>query len=676
MEELLSDVRRPSSVTVKNKAPAKVQITAEQLLREAWERKESGPSAVPKQQITDKEELQEYQRTERKQYEMRIVRNRSHTPLWIRYARWEESQEEFTRSRSVWERAIDNEYRNPAIWLGYAEMEMRHRFINHARNVLDRAVALLPRVDQLWLKYAHFEELLDQVELSRLVYSRWLKWMPGPSAFFAFIRFELRHGAYGRARSVYEELVRAHQTSHSYTKYAKFEERQGEMGRARGVYERSCQDLPTGQQNAGLFLSFARFEERRKQTERARAIYKYAIEKLGKEGVEVERLERAFISFEKQQGERDMVEEVVVRKKRNELQKRVKENGHDYDSWFDLLLLEEGHSGIERTKDTYEQAVTNKPPARAKSGWGRYMYLWIAYAVWAEMSGGTPEAGVEIYKRAVGAVGKRKEGGWEWVGGRIWVLYAQGRVRMGDVPGARKALGTGLGVGVGAREEVEIYRAYVELERGLGEFGRARKVYEGWVEREVERGGTEGFEEFAEFEKEMGELARAAGVLGVAVEAGVGGEEMWARYVAAEREIKGSDEMREIYERYARECSGARAWVEYGTVAGRDVWERGARELRGRAVEHGGKWAEELGTMVEAWVLWERSEGGDVAKAQSWLPKRVRRKRPRMSADGTHIGWEDYWVTIVEQEEDVAETGLLLLKAARRWKEMQATIAG
>ena len=44
---------------VKNKAPAAVQITAEQLLREAHERQEP-TYKPPKQKITDGEELQEY----------------------------------------------------------------------------------------------------------------------------------------------------------------------------------------------------------------------------------------------------------------------------------------------------------------------------------------------------------------------------------------------------------------------------------------------------------------------------------------------------------------------------------------------------------------------------------------------------------------------------------------
>ena len=55
------------TVSVKNKAPAAVQITAEQLLREAQEFKEE-TVVPPKQQITDPAELREYQGRKRKEF--------------------------------------------------------------------------------------------------------------------------------------------------------------------------------------------------------------------------------------------------------------------------------------------------------------------------------------------------------------------------------------------------------------------------------------------------------------------------------------------------------------------------------------------------------------------------------------------------------------------------------
>lgn len=157
---------------MKNKAPAAIQITAEQLLREAQERQEAA-FAQPKQKIADAEELHEYRffffsyfflnlslrfsmvqffgrRTKRKFFEDLIRKNRLHVGSWLKYAQWEDSQNEIDRARSVFERALDMDSRSSVLYLKYAEMEIKHRNINHARNIWDRSITILPRVDQLW----------------------------------------------------------------------------------------------------------------------------------------------------------------------------------------------------------------------------------------------------------------------------------------------------------------------------------------------------------------------------------------------------------------------------------------------------------------------------------------------------------------------------------------------
>lgn len=58
------------SKQVKNKAPAEVQITAEQLLREAKERELELLPPPPKQKITDEEELNDYKLRKRKVNEL------------------------------------------------------------------------------------------------------------------------------------------------------------------------------------------------------------------------------------------------------------------------------------------------------------------------------------------------------------------------------------------------------------------------------------------------------------------------------------------------------------------------------------------------------------------------------------------------------------------------------
>lgn len=62
--------------SIKNRAPAAIQVTAEQLLRDAQERQESQFRA-PKQRVEDFEELHEYRGRKREEFEKRIRQTRS-----------------------------------------------------------------------------------------------------------------------------------------------------------------------------------------------------------------------------------------------------------------------------------------------------------------------------------------------------------------------------------------------------------------------------------------------------------------------------------------------------------------------------------------------------------------------------------------------------------------------
>ena len=81
---------------VKNKSAAKIQITAEQILREATERQDK-VKAPPAQKFADKEELDDYRLMKRKGYEEFLRSNRTHIPTWLKYAQFEENQFEYER---------------------------------------------------------------------------------------------------------------------------------------------------------------------------------------------------------------------------------------------------------------------------------------------------------------------------------------------------------------------------------------------------------------------------------------------------------------------------------------------------------------------------------------------------------------------------------------------------
>ena len=161
-------------------------------MREAAERQDPSTN-VPRQRVSDFEELAEYRGRKRTEFEERIRRTRSDLREWTKYALFESQQGEFARARSVFERALDVEPTSTKLWLAYCDMvcllsftenriidycvqELKARNISHARNLFDRAVTLLPRIDQVWYKYVYLEELLGNIAGARQVFERWMAW--------------------------------------------------------------------------------------------------------------------------------------------------------------------------------------------------------------------------------------------------------------------------------------------------------------------------------------------------------------------------------------------------------------------------------------------------------------------------------------------------------------------
>lgn len=700
---------------VKNKAPAARQITAEQLLREAWDNKELSGAEVapPRHQIADAEELAEYQQTKRKEFEDRIVFTRVHIPLWIRYAKWEEAQRDFVRARSVYERAIDTDYRDPAVWLAYAEMEMRHKFINHARNVWDRAVTFLPRVPQLWLKYAFMEEVLGNFPLARLVFSRWLKWLPDISAYTAFVRFEESHGTVAYVRAVYEQLLIAHPTVRAYIKYATFEEKRKHVSAARAIFERATSSSEPGLVvDSQLYIAFARFEERVQEPERARAIYKFAASQPFSQKEATAVLE-AFSLFEKQSGERQGVEAVVLAKKRAAYEERLAADGRDYDTWFDLIRLEESHGDRDRIRDVYKRAVSNTPPPEEKRFWRRYIYLWLGLAVWEELTVGDLQRAADAYKGCIDSIPDKHR---RFSFGKIWVLAAKLEVRRRNLDGARRLLGHGLGV---LPQKDSLYREYIAMERALGAIERVRTLYMLWLERNPT--ATVAFIEFANMElNDLAETARARDIFEVGIQSAQldDPEVLWHAYIEFETSIGETNRVIALYERLLEKTSHVKVWVAYAQfLAGmestesfastRDVYVRADRLLKDRIVEtpvgsgeDGSRDAAAAAIreaaaadrvrLLDAWIAWERGvasvgEGADAAtgseiesdsnvkRVAALMPKRIKRRRAVTDSRGADSGWEEYYEYVFPEEQEL-NPKLKILEAARRWKLKRAAI--
>ncbi|KAL2621055.1 hypothetical protein R1flu_001260 [Riccia fluitans] len=689
-----TEVKLPRPTRVKNKTPAPVQITAEQILREARERQEA-EIRPPKQKITDSEELGEYRLRRRKEFEDLIRRVRWNISVWVKYAQWEESQKDFARARSIWERALEVDYRNTTVWLKYAEMEMKNRFVNHARNVWDRAVSLLPRIDQLWYKYIHMEEMLGNVAGARQIFERWMAWEPDHHGWSAYMKFELRYNEIERVRAIFERYVQCHPTVKAWVRYAKFEVKNGEVARARKCYERAIEQLGEDGQTEELFVAFAEFEEKFKELERARCIYKYALDHIAKG--QAEDLYRKFVSFEKQYGDREGIEDVIVGQRRFQYEEDVKKNPLNYDTWFDYARLEESVGDRERTREVYERAIANIPPAEEKRYWQRYIYLWINYALYEELEAEDMERTREVYRECLKLIPHKK-----FSFAKMWLLAAQFEIRRKNLSGARSLLGTAIGMA----PKDKIFKTYIEIELQLGNIDRCRNLYEKYLEWAP--ANCYAWTKYAELEKQLGETERGRAIFELAIAQPVLDmpELLWKAYIDFEISQEEHERTRQLYERLLNRTKHLKVWVSYAKfeaglpleeesraaeegrepdaqvledqekqkiLRARGVFERAFESFRSSAPEQ----KEERAMLLEEWRDTERSFGdlGDLASVQKKMPRRVKRKRPIISDDGTPAGSEEYTDYIFPEETGMAPN-LKILEAAYKWKKQKVAEDG
>lgn len=680
-----TEVKLPRPTRVKNKTPASIQITAEQILREARERQEP-EIRPPKQKITDPNELGDYRLRRRKEFEDQIRRARWNTRVWVKYAEWEENQKDYARARSIWERALEVDYRERTLWLKYAEFEMKNRFVNHARNVWDRAVSLLPRVDQLWYKYIHMEEMLGNVAGSRQVFERWMDWQPDQQGWLSYIKFELRYGEIDRARHVFERFTACHPRAAAWIRYAKFEMKNGEIARARAVYERAV-DLLSGEEDEAeqLFVAFAEFEEKCKEIDRARCIYKFALDHIPKG--RAEELYKKYVAFEKQYGDREGIEDAIVGKRRFQYEDEVKKNPLNYDSWFDYIRLEENVGNKDMIREVYERSIANVPPAEEKRYWQRYIYLWINYALYEELGAEDMDRTRDVYRECLKLIPLKK-----FSFAKVWLLAAQFEIRQKSLKAARQILGNAIGMA----PKDKIFKKYIEIEMQLGNIDRCRTLYEKYLEWAP--ANCYAWSKYAELERSLSETERARGIfeLAIAQSALDMPELLWKAYIDFEISEGEIERTRLLYERLLDRTKHLKVWISYAKFEAsvglegsdrsdkaqlensdpsyreeqivriqrcRGIFERAFDYFRTSAPEM----KEERAMLLEEWANMETvfADLGDLSLVQSKLPRKVKRKRAISSEDGTPAGFEEY-IDYIFPDEVAMAPNLKILEAADR----------
>ncbi|KAF3930458.1 hypothetical protein ABW20_dc0107543 [Dactylellina cionopaga] len=659
---------------VKNKAPSQQQISAEQLLREAFERQEPGVQA-PTQRFADLEELHEYQGRKRKEFEDYVRRNRINMNNWMRYAAWELEQREYNRARSIFERALDVDSTSVPLWLRYIEAEMKTRNINHARNLLDRAVSILPRVDKLWYKYVYMEETLGNIPGTRHVFERWMSWQPEESAWGAYIKLEKRYGELTRARAIFERFTQVHPEPRNWIKWAKFEEEYGTPDLVREVFGTAIEHLGDEFIDERLFIAFARFETKLKEFERVRALYKFALDRLPRS--KSQQLYNNYTTFEKQFGNKEGVEDVIAAKRRVQYEELIKENPKNYDVWFDYARLEETQGDVDKVRDVYERAIAQIPPTHEKRHWRRYIYLWVSYALYEELETKDKDRTGQIYTEALKLIPHKS-----FTFAKIWLMAAHFYIRQMDVTKARKTLG----MAIGMCPKDKLFKGYIEMELKLHEFVRCRTLYMKHIG--FNPANSQAWIKFAELERALDDFDRVRAIyeLSISQQELDMPELVWKAYIDFEEEEQEWARTRLLYERLLEKTEHVKVWISYAHFEinvpdddasedvdeevvseeakerARAIFEQGYKRLKDRGLK------EERVVLLNAWKSFEQTHGTPVTiqNVEAQMPRKV--KKRRKLDDDSFEEYMDYLFPADEQQ----NTGILkMLQTAHKWKQDQ-----
>src|SRR6201999_1779049 len=118
-----------------------------------------------------------------------------------------------------------------------------------------------------------------------------------------------------------------------------------------------------------------------------------------------------------------------------------KSNSRNYDVWIDFARLEKAGGDEEQVREVYERAIAQIPHSQKKRHWRRYIYLWICYALWEEMTNNDMERARQVYQECFKLITHKK-----WTFAQIWIMKAQFEVRQMQLTAARKTLGQAIGM--------------------------------------------------------------------------------------------------------------------------------------------------------------------------------------------------------------------------------------
>ncbi len=154
-------------------------------------------------------------------------------------------------------------------------------------------------------------------------------------------------------------------------------------------------------------------------------------------------------------------------------------------------------------------------------------------------------------------------------------------------------------------------------------------------------------------------------------------EMLWKNYIDFEIDEGEGANARVLYERLLKKTGHVKVWISYSQFEGSEVGDgvNKARETFQRAHDQmkDSGMKEERVLLLDAWRVFEKAKGDaqNLAKVDSMLPRRVKRKRMATDENGVELGWEEYFDYHFPNDENANAGNLKILEMAAKWKQAQ-----
>lgn len=487
--------------------PANLQITAEQLLSEAYQYRQT-PLKAPDYKIADTEELHDYQRRKRNEYENALRRNRFDFGQWIRYARFEFEQHDIARVRSIFERALEVDNNQVPVWIQYILTEVKTHNINHARNLLERSISILPMTDKLWYQYITIEEKLGNIIAVRTIFQRWLQWTPGIEVWKHYIEFEERYKEYDNCRNIFEKFVIAFPEPQSWLLWVSFEKRRGDIINVQNVYKLGMSSLTASHKlNAAFMASWIKLEMSLGKINDALKLYSFGFKNLSSDECEI--LRNSHSKFQRRYGTKDSVDLSILQSREIKYESYLSSDPYNYGIWWlylDIIsdpVLQLSQPSIE---EAFNKAVSKTPTSSKKRDWLPYIYIWHRFLIFEELSRSNLDQIRSLYGKLLKVIPHK-----HFTFAKIWISYAEFEIRHDNLKKARTILGQSIGI----CPNQKIISYYISLEIKLHHYDRCRKLFNKLLMEFCDN--YQVWQMYIEFENQLQETVRAQAIYDLAI---------------------------------------------------------------------------------------------------------------------------------------------------------------